>query len=1092
MVITFYSFKGGVGRSMALVNVGEILADWGYNVILCDWDLEAPGLERYLTADPPEADSAEAAAREAAEVAQYAAHPGLMDLLYEYKGALVEPPEEANREAEAETSKDPSAFDRKYKRVGKLYLRRPSSFAFPVSAGRQRAGSLRLLTAGRRDPNSFKSYAELVRAFDWEDFYKRWAGATYVEFLRQDLTDRSVGGADIVLVDSRTGVTEHGGVATHHLADLVILLSAANEMNLEGTDWMAHELSSPRLKETRGNRDLGILPVPSRIEQTSQKNELVNFRSRFAELFGKYAIEFTQGDLGKFFLGVEIPYMPYYSFYERVAAREGKNREQRLYGAYEFIAESVVQHGLRAGLLTKRPKEVRAVEESGEAATASRVEGTVYLGVSPTDAELASVIVRGLAAERVSVWADADGSGGQPDAERAASEASGYLVLVGREGFDERAQAEFDFALRQQVLRKGCRLVPVLRSGVEQTNLPADFVRLRPVILPDSLTSDDGKLFRRLAAEVNAPAAPSVLPDPIPPYGGRGYYEEHAARFFFGRDDEVREMVRRLGDVPSGRPRWLQVEGINGSGKTSLARAGLIPALRRGWLRGAPKRWLIAKAAVGDDFIESLTTALAHATRQRFTPSELKSRLSRPGGLREAVRVSTPPGHGLLLLLDGVEGVLNDSDGKARLALEEFFQTHLPDALEDGDSPFYLVTTARTEAADAWVGQGRLRTIFEQEARRFLIDAVPRAGLREVVEGPAKLAGLNFEDGLVERVVADASELGAPLAVLGPLLHRLWEKRTGGTLTHLSYQETGGVLGVLQGGLKEVVDGLDKEETECAKRILIRLARVYDAGDGGLLSYASAPVPRAEVLEAGGGGAARRVLNRLLSPPCPVVLSGGGDGLALAHGELLRQPPLRDWVESNRQSLVLRHTLTNRRDEWERYGRDPELLLKGAALKQAAEFASGAGYLSGKEIAYLAESQRASKQAKRKTLERLAYALVLLVALLYVGIVGAQRYRAMSQEQESALRSYRVASSESYLYRARLYLSLMSEDDGGRGGKQIAADALGRVVELNRDTQQGDEREMAQKATAALKALEADDVEGARRILGDFPPTMRH
>ena len=48
MIVTFYSYKGGVGRSMALVNVAELFASWGYRVIVCDWDLEAPGLERYL------------------------------------------------------------------------------------------------------------------------------------------------------------------------------------------------------------------------------------------------------------------------------------------------------------------------------------------------------------------------------------------------------------------------------------------------------------------------------------------------------------------------------------------------------------------------------------------------------------------------------------------------------------------------------------------------------------------------------------------------------------------------------------------------------------------------------------------------------------------------------------------------------------------------------------------------------------------------------------------------------------------------------------------------------------------------------------
>ena len=125
MIVTFYSFKGGVGRSMALVNVGEILADWGYRVILCDWDLEAPGLERYLV-DGRKAGGA------SPEIAGWLARPGLIDLLQEYKETLAKPPELA--EPGQPSPEVPST----HQVVGKVTLRRPSSHAVLTSSERRR------------------------------------------------------------------------------------------------------------------------------------------------------------------------------------------------------------------------------------------------------------------------------------------------------------------------------------------------------------------------------------------------------------------------------------------------------------------------------------------------------------------------------------------------------------------------------------------------------------------------------------------------------------------------------------------------------------------------------------------------------------------------------------------------------------------------------------------------------------------------------------------------------------------------------------------------------------------------------------------
>ena len=341
MIVTFYSFKGGVGRSMALTNVGELLADMGYRVILSDWDLEAPGLERYLWPHDPRAHPYQA------EEDPLLAQPGLIELLQEYKQTLADPGD--GGEAPGDASPDEFAT------IESVRLRRPSSRLVEVSKQIARPGTLRLLTAGRRDGEHLQQYAESIRRFDWQEFYDRWAGDAYIEFFRRDLVGDPQGGVrgagDVLLIDSRTGVTEHGGVGTHHLADVVVVMTAANDLNMEGTRWMVDTLRDPRLTEMRNGRVLRVIPVASRIEQNAQRDELLDFRRRFLAAF-RDALNDSVGDAETFALASEIKYMPFYSFYERVVAREPEDdREHELAAAYRTIAEGIVRCGVAAGLL---------------------------------------------------------------------------------------------------------------------------------------------------------------------------------------------------------------------------------------------------------------------------------------------------------------------------------------------------------------------------------------------------------------------------------------------------------------------------------------------------------------------------------------------------------------------------------------------------------------------------------------------------------------------------------------------------------------------------------------------------------------------
>jgi cellulose biosynthesis protein BcsQ len=144
VICTFYSYKGGVGRSMALANVGEWFYLHGLRVVLVDWDLEAPGLEAFFPSDE--------------DLPSLNRQPGLIDLLLDYKQDLpylTLPPDGATQDqvVAAMTEQLPPLRSRL------LELRQPVQTGGSESA-------LWILPAGKRDAEAFATYARAVQRFD--------------------------------------------------------------------------------------------------------------------------------------------------------------------------------------------------------------------------------------------------------------------------------------------------------------------------------------------------------------------------------------------------------------------------------------------------------------------------------------------------------------------------------------------------------------------------------------------------------------------------------------------------------------------------------------------------------------------------------------------------------------------------------------------------------------------------------------------------------------------------------------------------------------------------------------------------------------
>ena len=188
--IAFYSYKGGVGRTLALVNCARALAASGKRVVVMDFDLEAPGLEHFEALRPR-------GEKKPKKDGDYPPLAGFAEYLGECRANM--PPEKLDS-----------------------YIHRCEGLP-------DDKGEVWLMPAGQRNDPAYQS----ILGLDWERFYREEDGYRLMENLRGHIEDEIK--PDYVLMDARTGLTEMGGIATHQLADMVVLLFNLNRQNLEGT-----------------------------------------------------------------------------------------------------------------------------------------------------------------------------------------------------------------------------------------------------------------------------------------------------------------------------------------------------------------------------------------------------------------------------------------------------------------------------------------------------------------------------------------------------------------------------------------------------------------------------------------------------------------------------------------------------------------------------------------------------------------------------------------------------------------------------------------------------------------------------------------
>jgi MinD-like ATPase involved in chromosome partitioning or flagellar assembly len=308
-IVTFYSYKGGVGRSFALANVAILLARWGHRVLAIDWDLEAPGLHEYFAPLLPKKPDT-----------------GLVDLVTDFKAGTLQP---------------------------------SSNYVTPLES---EDGVVDLIAAGHLDSD----YAGRVQNIDWADLYQD-GFADVLERLRNDWVTTY----DFVLIDSRTGWADIASICTAHLPDRLVLVFTANEQSISGAVDVATKAAEVRDRMPYDRPRLPVLPVLSRFDGRVEYKRAETWYQTTAELttplFSNWLVKHVPPTL--MLRHLTLPYVSFWSFGEELPVlRETTPSTEQLAYALETVA-AIVAHGFDRTDLLADNRDAYVAAAQGQART---------------------------------------------------------------------------------------------------------------------------------------------------------------------------------------------------------------------------------------------------------------------------------------------------------------------------------------------------------------------------------------------------------------------------------------------------------------------------------------------------------------------------------------------------------------------------------------------------------------------------------------------------------------------------------------------------------------------------------------------------
>ena len=560
-----------------------------------------------------------------------------------------------------------------------------------------------------------------------------------------------------------------------------------------------------------------------------------------------------------------------------------------------------------------------------------------------------------------------------------------YEMLTGQHPFAGLSEAEMVQRCLQEPIpsvRATCSDTPAAVDGVVQQAT----ARQPAGRFPDALAL--AAAFRKAVSTdgvgemAPAPTATGIVLSN--PYKGLRPFQDADASVFYGRAGFVQHLISRFTPEPTepgGASLFLAVVGPSGSGKSSIVKAGLIPALRQGAVPGA-ERCLITEMTPGAHPLQELENALLPIAVT--LPPDLQDLLREDDqGLLRALGHVLPIGSdgkpsSLLLFIDQFEELftLVEDDGARHRFLDSLMA-----AVNDPRGLLRVVITLRADFYDRPLEYPLLAELMQQHTE--LVLPLSLAKMEEAISKPAAGAGIMVEPQLVAAILADAQAQPGALPLLQYALTELFERRQGSEMTLAAYQEIGGVVGAISRRAEALYADMDADGKGATRQLFLRLVTLGGgaSADGGLPDTRRRAL-QSELSALGSADNSEKaaILKAIEAYGRYRLLTFDRDPITraatveVAHESLLRQwPRLRGWLDESRADVRQQRLLASAAGEWLAADRNDSFLLRGGRLEQFSGWARNSTVaLTHQEQGFLSASQaaRQQRQAAEETRRR--------------------------------------------------------------------------------------------------------------------------
>lgn len=624
---------------------------------------------------------------------------------------------------------------------------------------------------------------------------------------------------------------------------------------------------------------------------------------------------------------------------------------------------------------------------------------------------------------------------------------------------------------RQQDRNRALKVLPVLLPGAkrgDKSKLPNCLVNASWIQIGSPLVIEDtaGLLFNAI---FERDSVKYLQENSVSPFRGLAYFGVEDGEFYFGRESLVEWLIEDISEEQENK--FIAICGASGSGKSSLARAGLLASLGKEVLSGS-SFWQQVTLFPGENPLENLAIALSSKGVIDPSPTSIREFIDGTQIDRRFLYLAcrsflsrTSKAGKVVVLIDQFEEVFTQCHSEI---LRRSFIENICYAVTSKLGNLLLIITLRSDFYGKCAPYQQLSDLISRWST--LVGPMDKEAIRNTITLPAIQNGFAYESGLVDILVNETEPGSLPL--LQDTLQSLWIKRENNLITNDHYAEIGGLSGALDQRTTLLFDKLSDSDKVLCRTLFLRLVEPGEGTDD-----TKRRVERQELLSLSHDSEKIQDLLDYFSSAETRLLRITRDKVEVTHEALIRNwGLLKSWIEEERENLMIHRRLSRDQVEWVRNEQDEAYLYSGSRLHQIEDWMSSSGpTLNTGEEEFVERSREKRAKSRRRTrlarimgtVAALLFIVVLSISLISINSAKNESQRSLSESlsslamNEMALNSYSLESfrlaEEAFLlnpkdHSARISLlhnifpfiphQMLEKHEGGVSAKFLKGDSL--------------------------------------------------